>query len=524
MENKSCVQTTALPYLISVDEKYRSDGKNTTACFAKPGCDSFKLMCLGDQKIQITGAEYRYIHNTTNRARDMCCPLNINDGKANYSYTNAVVLFKTCSGKTGCFENRAPTPKENERQPWNVDKYIHVSYDCILDENIIDMCQVLNRQAAEIDIIFQGTLASTNAMTTCVCYVQSQPKIYYELIDVRLFTNVTTDGAYICLNSTFMISESLIKCHHDHNDRSFIYMNSPEFTGEISAKPDLSEVLRLTFTQNTRPEMVWVKFRADNSFKLYCNSRPMTTSTGSTITEKGKDDKSKSVPIIIGVVVAAIVVTAVVAVALIMLRRRQRMHTENNTHISDLPNLLINHTHKSCKVACDSNADGKTTNYESISDDSSLTYSQPIKKSIDIRGIHESTKKFGEISAGEYDRIEFEMNNIIKSSNYDFLPAEERKVGDDTYSYVSNQPNSLTTAKSSSSDYSHCTPCSNDTLRNYDDYAHVDLERQCKNNQQPKTYEDSSYSHIDFDDTKHPLRNGKTIIDENESELKKISE
>ncbi|KAK3601970.1 hypothetical protein CHS0354_034039 [Potamilus streckersoni] len=232
----------------------------------------------------------------------------------------------------------------------------------------------------------------------------------------------------------------------------------------------------------------------------------------------GKSEDGNSLPVIIAVVIAAIIVIAVVAVAIIIVNRRQKNHTKEATPFSDLPRGLTNDAYKNSTEAGKSETVIETSNYDIINDELVQTYCLPEKNKKDTARVPGRAKKCGDVSADEYDKIEFETNGTIKASNYDTLHTMEGKIGDNPYSHASSQLKYVTAARGIDSDYFHCKLNTKYTLKNDDEYSHVDHEGDHQKNSEASNIEDYSYNHIDFDNIKHPRKNGKTVIGENESE------
>ncbi|KAL3882510.1 hypothetical protein ACJMK2_028846 [Sinanodonta woodiana] len=505
----------------------RSHAKKTTACFISntQNCDLFDLTCENNTRIRITGTEYRYINKTDNNGNNdnTCCSLNANDCKENYTYGHAVVLYDKCSGKRNCLNNRAPQPIPSQCDPnyKGENLYIHVLYECIHDDSIFDMCNSTHAGQSEVNILFMKSPVTSSHSRTCMCYVTSNQTITYQLVDVRLFTNVTTNGDYVCLENTFSIGRIPIRCQPP-NDRSFAYMNSPIFTGEIHTS-GTTKVLELSYMEYKQPDMVWVNVKGQNNFAVYCTSELTTTTTGQMDTEGGAEDPERLI-IILVVVGVVLVFSAILVIVFISHRRRCKKSSQEDAPKNQLPDELINHRNMNCDVSDHDCKAVEISNYDQINDEYIESYSRPVQIKIDGTTIDNHTKKtVGQCSTDEYDRLESEKKYAVKMANYDRVTAIEVNKLDDTYSHASSQ--SKHASLISSNDYSHCQFVQHEPRNNgntnktvglneplvVDNYSHVDLSVEKTKRRPSISIEEDTYNHIDLDTTTNPPRNGHVV-------------
>ncbi|KAK3591099.1 hypothetical protein CHS0354_035910 [Potamilus streckersoni] len=489
---------------------------NATACFTNPVCNMYDLQCPNSHMIRLITAEYRYKLNenctiTSCNNTDSCCYFNELDCNSKYTQFHAQTMYQKCSGKQTCVSIQGEQGNfYNCSKVYNADRrYIHVKYTCIKDTKVIDMCYSPTKMnLSEVNIILSNNIRSTNVASECKCFVESQGNVTYQLVDIRFFTLTEGSRNYTCTSGSLTVDGSSIKCSSDNN--KFIYEGSDKFSGEILGNSEL----KLTDLKHDIPAMVWIYLMASRErFTIHCVERSITTSPTVTTSasDSGKSVDGNSSPAIIGVIISAIIVILVVSVALIILKRRQKKHTKEDTQISHLPNGLANDPYETFTEAGKISAVIETSNYDIINDEQELTYSLPGKKQKDTAKIPERTMKYDNVSDQDYEKIEFEMKGGIKSFNYDTLPTVQEKTVDNPYSHASIQIKSATTGRGAACEYSHCNLNSKDTLKNVDDYSHVDHEKDSKKNPEASNNEADSYNHIDLDDNTHPMRDAKAV-------------
>ncbi|KAK3591100.1 hypothetical protein CHS0354_035911 [Potamilus streckersoni] len=507
-----------------IDEAHTTDA---TACFGTSGdtCYSFDLTCNGNRLIQITAAEYGYKPFTYSE----CCQFNKNDCFANYSHTHAAVLYESCSGRTMCSNNRAQTPSVFECEGFNGSKYAHVEYDCITANTVVDMCNSSVMSASEMNIMFKENKLAVGNSTICYCQVTSRSSMKYQLVDIRLFTNI--NSKYSCINGSFSINDSKIQCSSGPDDGNFIYINSPHFEGEIPAYLNFS--LLLIYQGNVHPDMVWVNLKASSKFEIYCQSFLPTINTSTTTAieiasnttmQHDEEEHSERLIIILVVVVAVLVLSAILVIVFLLHRRRCKKSSEEGAPKNQLSYGLINHN-TNFGVSCPNFKSAESSNYDEINDKYTAIYASPVRKNKNDDKIAKDEKKTGEnCDTDEYDRIKFEEKYAVKMPNYDSVSAIESNKLDDSYSHVSSQSNPAYTR--TPNDYAHCQFIRNESESNdytnktvvfneplvADNYSHIDLDAEKTKRRPSNIINDDSYNHIELDKITNPSKNGHAVI------------